>query len=363
MTVRPGLQLPGPFQEAGPRSSPGSSHPGQRAAFFFLLGLLGLSPAPAAEQATQAGKTPSPPTEPGDTQAPSLGIVDVTHRALSRGLETTAKGIDKFFATEEALEEATGSFVKLRLDNWWIEREGAKAVPDIRASLKLPRTERRFNLLIESNPEREERTEADLPDTPAERAEERDFALALEGLGEGKRWEYRPALGMKFTIPLDPFGRVRFIRKQKVGRWDSRLSNTLAWFRTEGVIGRIEHDFDRPLTESLLFRAGSFYRWSRDDELQSFEQRLSLFQTVKESRRIAYEAGARTNDDPKWGIKEYYARVRLRRRIHRKWLFAEIQPQVRFPRNEGFRHVWALLFRLEAIFGEKALYQPGEAPE
>ena len=335
---------------------------------LVLCGLMAAVPAfaaepdqPAKQDQPDEGDPPAAREQPAKPPAPENGalkVVNSAHRVLSRGLETTATEIDRFFATEEALEEATGSFFKVRLDNWWIEREGAKAVPDIRANLKLPRTQRRFNLLIESDPEREDRTEEDLPDSPEEQAEENNLSLALEGVGELKRWEVRPALGLKVTLPVELFSRIRFIRRQKVGLgWSSRMSNTLAWFRTEGVIGRVDHDFDRPLGERFLFRVGSSYRWSRDEEVQSFDQRLILFQTLREARRIAYEVGVFSDDKlGPWVSQDYYARIRLRRRIYRQWLFAEIQPQVRFPRHRSFNHVFSLLFRLEAVFGERALY-------
>jgi hypothetical protein len=48
---------------------------------------------------------------------------------------------------------------------------------------------------------------------------------------------------------------------------------------------------------------------------------------------------------------EYLAVVRYRQKIWRDWLFYEIAPQARFPRDRDFDFTPGILFRLEMIFG------------
>jgi hypothetical protein len=286
--------------------------------------------------------------------------MDFTHTTLSRTIEGTAKGIDSFFATEEALEEATRSFIRLQGNVSWIEGRGDSYLFDVDARLDLPGTEDRLQLLVESDPEQAGTDEDPLTDSPADAADKdpEDFSLAIEAWLEGERevnWQIRPALGIRGGLPLNPFARLRVIRRDQYAKWDSRLSTTLVYFYQDGLIFSASKDFDRPLAQDLLFRARSAYQWKRDADLETFGQTFSLFKTLTERRRVAYEVGLKANDQPGWGLTEYFARIRYRQRVYKEWLFAELQPRVRWPKAINYDHEAALLFRLEAVFGEKSL--------
>lgn len=321
----------------------------------------------ADAEGDSANGTGTAPRDGGGAQKPPspwyLWPADVTHSVLSRGIEGTAKGIDSFFATEEALEEATRSFIKLQGNAAWIESRGDFYEFNVDARLDLPGTEDRFQLLVESDPERSTAAGEDDPDadSPVEAAEEEeeDFTLAVEAWLEGERdvnWQIRPALGMRVSLPLNPFTRLRVIRRDQYAKWDSRLSTTLAYFYREGVLFNAAQDFDRPLSDTLLFRSRSAYGWRRQPDVETFQQTFSLFKTLTERRRVAYEAGMRSDDQPTgWEVTDYFVRIRYRQRVYKEWLFAEVQPQVRWPKAANFDHEAGLLFRLEAVFSAKSL--------
>ena len=293
--------------------------------------------------------------------------LDATHGTLSRGIEGTAKTLDSFFATPEALEEATGSHVTLTYDRSWIEDRGWNQAFDVKARLDLPGTEERFQLLVESAPE-EAVANTDAPDDPGtdQQAPEEadaddgndDLAVAIEGwleAGRDVRWKIRPALGIQGGLPLNPFTRLRVIRRDRYSKWDSRLAITPAYFYQEGFRFRADKDFDRRLTDSLLFRIRSGYGWDRQPDVETFQQSLNLYQTLTPRRRLAYQLGLSTSDQPAWGVRQYYARIRYRQRVYQHWLYAEVQPRLRWPESIDYGSEYGLLFRLEAVFGERSL--------
>jgi hypothetical protein len=294
-----------------------------------------------------------------DGQAWYWRTMDVTHRSLSRGIEGTAKGIDAFFASEEALQEATGSFVKLRFDANWIESRGDKYQADVDARLDLPGTEDRLQLLVESDPAQTGAEDDPLADSPGEAADDEEgLAVAVEAWLEGERavdWQLRPALGIRGGLPLNPFARFRAIRRHQYAKWDSRFAATLVYFYQDGLIFSASKDFDRPLSDTLVFRTRSAYQWRRKQERETFQETLSLFKTLTERRRVAYEVGLTADDQPGWALNEYFARIRYRQRVYKHWLFAELQPRVRWPKATNYDHEAALIFRLEAVFGERSL--------
>jgi len=355
-----------PIVVPSPTPSPARSTPpgGRLLAAAALLTLL-ARPAAADDGATPDG-TGAAAHQDSDGEPPPdpwyIRSADYAHRALSNGIEGTAKGIDSFFATQEALEEATRSYVKLRLDGSWIARQGDDYRFNTDARLHLPGTERRLHLLVESNPEQDTGNGDPLVESPGggdTTANEEGLALAIEAWLEGKdrtaNWQLRPAAGVRGGLPVNPFARFRVIRRDQFARWDSRFSSTLAYFYQDGLIFNAAKDFDRPLRDDLLFRTRTAYRWSRDKTLQTVNQTFSLFQTLSERRRVAYETGFNSHDDPAWGVSDYFVRIRYRQRIHKHWLFAELQPRLRWPQADHYRQELGLLLRLEAVFGERSL--------
>ncbi len=291
-------------------------------------------------------------------------LMDFTHATLSRGIEGTAKGLDSFFATEEALEEATQSFVKLRYDAEWREARGVEPELELDARLDLPGTEDRLQLLVESGPRSMVESDSDdmdrVPDDDGASDEQDDaVSLAIEGGVAGKRkkvrWKIRPAAGVKLRLEPDVFARVRAVRRQPLGKWTSRSSATLAQSYRKGLTLDASQDFDRRLTRDLTFRARTTYGWSREAEFQGAGHTFTLYQGLNDRNKVAYEVGAFASDVPDWTIQNYVARIRLRSRIYRSWLFLEISPRLQWPRSNDFEQERAVLFRLEAVFGEKAL--------
>ncbi|MEF8794056.1 hypothetical protein [Thiohalorhabdus sp.] len=342
-----------------------------------------LVPPPASSKAGEAKQSQDEPapeasSEPEDPRSgePTAGgkvprpwykrTLDVTHGGVSRGIEGTAKRLDSFFATPEALEEATGSHIKLTYDGSWIEGQGDGHELDLDARLDLPGTEERFQLLVESSPEQAiQGTEAtDTSDaaqeTPGEEAEKDDdgLAVAIEGwleAGRDVRWKIRPALGIRGGLPLNPFTRLRVIRREQYAKWDSRFATNLAYFYQQGLRFRADLNFDRRLTGNLLFRIRSGYGWDRQPDVETFQHSLTLFQTLSPRRRLAYQLGVSASDQPAWGVRQYYARIRYRQRIYQHWLFAEVRPRLRWPEADRYGPEYGVLFRLEAVFGEQSL--------
>jgi hypothetical protein len=325
---------------------------------------------PGTEPTTAENAETEPDNRGGADDAPAanggkgsrswyLRTMDFTHTTLSHGIEGTAKGIDAFFATDEALEEATKSFVRIGSDARWVEHAGFRLEGSADARLDLPGTEERFQLLVESDSEQAGQDQDPLADSQAAQEEGNDdLGVAIEAWLEGDRdvnWQLRPAVGIRGGLPPNPFARFRVIRRDQYAKWDSRFETTLAYFYQDGVIFNASKDFDRPLSDSWLFRTRTTYRWSRDEELTSAGERLSLYHTITERRRAAYEIGLTGDDEPGWGIDTYFARIRYRQRIYKHWLFAEVQPQVRWLKAIDFDNEAALIFRLEAVFGERAL--------
>lgn len=290
----------------------------------------------------------------------SLRALDFTHRVLSLGVETSVRGMDSFFSTEEAMTETTGSFIKVSGGPLWVEGEGVDRTEDFRARVDLPGTQRRLKLFAGQDPLSEEEEVEEQSETTREEARREGFGIGLEGqlrplrIGRAE-WRLLPAAGVKIKTPPDPFLRFRAIRRADYGRWQSRWSTTLAQFLNKGTVARTRLDWDRPLGKRFVFRSGTRAHWADEDDTIGLRERFTLFHELTPDNRMAYEAEVRADDDPEWQVDNYFLQIRYRNRFYKKWLFFELRPRLSWPRENDFGPRWSVLMRFEAIFGYLAL--------
>jgi len=280
-----------------------------------------------------------------------LAIVESTHQHISHGLESTVRLVDNFFARDNVFEESTGSYARIPLDAIWQENDGYRYKASIKARIDLPKSKKKLKLLFESDVTEEQALR--LSSTPGEAVSDNDFFLSIEReLNKSGKWSVRPALGIKFRWPPDPFARLRAIRYFSFSSWLLRLSSTGVYFAINGFETRGSFEISKALTRNLLFRSFSDVRWREKKDLTDASQVFSIYQHLTAKENIAYQTGVFADNKPDWDITDYRTWIRFRRLIHQNWLFIEIRPEVRFPNEGGYDPTYLVQFRVEAVFGE-----------
>lgn len=280
-----------------------------------------------------------------------LAIVESTHQRISHGLESTVRLVDNFFARDTVFEESTGSYARIPLDVIWQENDGYKYKASIKARIDLPKSKKKLKLLFESDVSDEQALR--LSNTPRDAVSDNDFFLSIEReLNKSGKWSVRPALGIKFRWPPDPFARLRAIRYFSLSSWLLRFSGTGVYFAINGFETRGSFEISKALTRNLLFRSFSDIRWREKKTLTDASQVFSIYQHLTAKENIAYQTGVFADNDVGWDITDYRAWIRFRRLIHQDWLFIELKPEVRFPNEGGYDPTYLVQFRVEAVFGE-----------
>lgn len=277
--------------------------------------------------------------------------VDTAHEQVSGAIEVVAKSVDRFFAEERSFEEENESTVQISFDALWRESHDVRFDGQVRAKVVLPGMKRRF-LVLESDP-REAASGSPQADPLAPEDNASDYTLGLERVLERSNWQIRPSAGLRFSMPLDPYVRLRAIRYYDLDRWLARVSSTASWFNSDGIGLSADVGFDRPIAEDLLFRSATAAEWTKDPELTSAGQMFSLYQRLASRAQLAYDLGATFDNDPNWRATDYYARLRYRRLIYKSWAFLEVRPRIGWPEENDHRKELSLLVRLEVNFGHR----------
>lgn len=284
--------------------------------------------------------------------------VDTSHRVLSNALETAVKRIDVFFADNKVYRDATRSYVQITGDV--IFREAGEIDFDgrVRAKIDLPKTKERLKFLIETDPEESVTIDGQTPAAPpaavADPEAETNYFASVEGVfDEFRRWDIRPSLGINFSQPIDPFVRLRLRRNVDFSGWTFRFEQNFFWFDSVGTVSGTLFEFNHAINNQLLFRSSAAGTWRNETKQFELSQIFTLFQTLSERRALAYDVGVLGNDEPTVQASSYFASVRYRQNIHKKWLFVEAIPAVNLFKEENWEPNYSFILRLDLVFGSR----------
>lgn len=281
-------------------------------------------------------------------------VLDKQQEIYSRRVEALARGIDSLFGGEESFEEATGTYFQLSAGLRGEAGDGVEPEAKVRLRLDLPNTKKRLQLVIESD-EEEEGVGEEVAATPGEDEGALRAGLRLT-VRERRRWNFSVTGGVKWDLPPDPFVEFRFRRNQRLGRWWlARFEERVTWYLQDKWRNRTRLYFDRPLSDKLLFRALSQQSWEQEEDGVRLGQSLTFFFRPSERDSYAFRSSINWDTHPGFHMTSYGQSVAYRRRLHKQWLFMEIEPGINWPDDRDFRTTPWIRFKLEVVFGWKTL--------
>ena len=317
--------------------------------------------APQAESAVPETQPIAPSTEssvPQTEQADHFEYVDAPRDYLSGKITSFASYIDRFFGGDRHFQESNQSVLRLNLTR--VSGYGGDGNYKLaaRLNLKLPVTEGRLRLLVETDPENnvaDEPTKSS-PVTDSKVSVPGNLALAVRfEKKEEVRWYFNTDTGIKFqgiSAAPNPFVRARGSYSVPKGKWQLKASESVYWFNTLGWGETTLLDLDRILSTQLLFRATSNATWLNDTQNFNLRQDLTISHTLDDRTALRYQASVIGVSEPQLQVTDNVVQLFYRYRLNREWLFFELNPQLHFPREKNYSSSFALSIRLEMLFDE-----------
>jgi len=298
-----------------------------------------------------------PVTEPliSSIPQPSLDVMDVPRDYVSEQFTGFVSRVDRFFGDDRHFQESNKSVLQLDLTRVTGYNGDGLYVLSGRAKLDLPNTEERLHLTIESDADQNLSTDQSrTQQTTTKRSTVQSIAAALrfERI-YNERWHVSTDTGLQFQgTATTPFTRARGSVIGTLGSWHTKASETVFWFNTIGAGETTRFDIERLLSDPLLFRVSSNATWLHDRQNFDLRQDFSLFHTWDERTALLYQASVFGISKPQTHVTDYVLLVSYRYRLHRDWLFFELDPQLHFPAEKRFHTSPALVMRLEMLFNE-----------
>lgn len=295
-----------------------------------------------------------------DSDLPDWTIerIKPVHEGISRWVDSSSRNLDGFFGSDdESLSVRNKSYLRIGTDFDWEESEGFSTDPSIRFKLDLPTTKERLRLIIESEPEesrgtlseqgsgrlRDDQTSSDSTVIGLSRLSEKD---------KTRHWDTRVGAGVKFRLPLDPYMRLSSERLWNLGEgpWQLESYNRLSWFNSDGYSARSRWDIGKPLDATRHLRFLTNIQWQEDEDTLEFSESVEINQVLNRRSAMRYAAVVVGNSASRPRINDYYLLTQYRRNLHKDILFADIIPELHFPREANFDPRWALSLRVEMYF-------------
>jgi len=323
---------------------PATDHPATRRSplVLWLAAALLLPSAPRAAE------------EPPSTFVESsVKTADSTRDYVSQQFVGFAAYVDRFFANERNFQETNKSVLQLDLSELMQTGGRRQAQLALKAKLRLPATEDRLHLLLESDPEQNAggANSASLPRPLSQLVTPASYGVAVRYEKEQENvWHFSSDFGLKVPLPVQLFARARVSYAASLDGWRMKTTQSLFWFQRPGAGETTQLDFEHALGEPALFRATSTATWMHDLQRFDLSQNLSVYHTLDEKRALLYEASAIGVSHPQSQVNDYVLSLRYRQQLNRRWLFLEINPQLHFPKDNSYRSTPLLLLRLETLF-------------
>ena len=109
--------------------------------------------------------------------------------------------------------------------------------------------------------------------------------------------------------------------------------------------------WDRPITDTFLFRTTSFVRYRDDTDLYDLSQTAELIHTISRKRAITYKIGVFGNtENNTLHATDYLASLLYRQNIHSDYLFLDLQLQTLFDKDNNFEAQYEFLMRVEIFY-------------
>jgi hypothetical protein len=273
----------------------------------------------------------------------------LSHRMFRMGL-----GLDRYLSGRDAdFNELNESYARVRLGNTIRQDEAPVFDQDLKFRLDLPTAREKYRLVFENDVAESEIGRQGLPSDLGRGNLERDglsaaISLAAQDLAQ---WDSNVNVGVRGTIPLDPFIRHSLTRRWDLGSdWTTRVRSRVSYFNSSGYNYDTYWRFDRMLDPDLGFRFQTRIDWSQMEDFMQMSQALGVTRFLDDSHLLDHAFGVFSSSLEHTRIDTYYFAVTHRSVLYQDWVILDLVPQIDWDREREFDSSLSFTARIEILF-------------
>ena len=280
-----------------------------------------------------------------------------SHQAASTRIANWSQNIDEYLSGQEQ-KLPSDSYVRLRMGPIINDRGEYSGFFDFRARLKLPNTQDRLRLVIESDGDTisqdNVRGEASENVGVLDSALDSNVSAVLRYIK--KEWRADFDAGIKIDFPLNPFLRFRIFQGENYGSWEWRQHQEVFAYYDEGIGARYQLGASYFATPRVLLGTSLGTTWLESESSLYVREDFYVHHTLDEQNRWDYQLSLLQEGESKVSSESVLYFVEYHRKLYKNWLIGRVKPQMTYEADEDYRGVLSLTLSMEILLGHEYLH-------
>lgn len=297
--------------------------------------------------------------EPSDSKSTDLFPEEwfiSTHQVVSKRVGAWSNGLDSFFSGRRD-QVANQSFVSMRFGSLVEEAEGISGFFNLDTRIRLPNTEDRLSLVIETDGDEltqdNQVNENVAGQNIIESARTTRISTALRYIK--KEWNTNVDAGVLLDMPMDPFVRIKVKQTLQKDSWSFTQSESLFSYYSQGNGGRYSVSANRKINDKFGFNADLGITHLDSESETYWRENIYINHALSSKSKLRYQLSYLQSGWPKPTSDSVLYFLQYQRLLYDNWLVGEIKPQVSHERDNDYEASTSLTLSLEVLLGQEYL--------
>lgn len=284
-------------------------------------------------------------------------FLDTIQADISKELLQSARWLDSFFYDPRYTAVVNETSAVVRFEGFIEDHARWTFKPKVKLRLRLPQLKykTRITLAVDANEDNPSKPGQSLLTLPAqdENADRNTSAALGYHIKSSERRDFIFKLGLRYRGGhFVSFIRPYYRRLYHLEGWDLRFTQEFPYWTDIKWSSSTTVDLERPLGDTFFFRTTLNGTWYEKQLGYYYGLIFSLSQPLSTTSALSYDLGGSFQTGAHDVLQEVVVATRYRQRFWRDWMYFDLTPQVRFPRDRRFNPVPGILFGLEMQFGQ-----------
>ena len=284
-------------------------------------------------------------------------FLDTLQADITKNLLQSSRWLDSFFYDPRYAVEENETRAVLRYEGFIENHAHWTFKTKVKLVLVLPYLKNKANLVIAGDPDEDNPSQPGqgllTSLIPAESKDRKTTAALGYLIKSDERRNISAKIGVRYRNgQMVSFIRPHFRRLYHLDSWDLRFTQEFPYWTDTKWSSSTTVDLERPLGDAFFFRASLNGSWYEKQPGYYYGLVFSLSQPLSTTSALSYNVGGTFLTGAHDVLQEVVVATRYRQRFWRDWMYFDITPQVRFPRERRFNAVPGIMFGLEMQFGQ-----------
>lgn len=309
---------------------------------------------PLLAVSVEEGAHQSPEAEPSEEDQGSWWLD--SHESFSKTIGSWSTNMDTFLSgSQSALQ--SDSNVQIRFGSVFSE-DKSTGFFDFRTRLKLPNTQDRLRLVVESEPDslapESLRGESSQQNTLIDSALKSSVSAAVRYIKDDIGLDVDA--GIRVDFPLDPFLRLRLKQGEVVDQWEWWQKQEAFAYYSKGIGARYGIGLGYIVTPTLDLGADFGITWLDKEGLFYARENLFIQHQLDDSNRLRYQVSFLQSGEHDLEPDSVLYNLQYERLLYKDWLIGQVIPQITHEADEDYEGKLSLTLSLAILLGPKYLY-------